>query len=81
MKSFVHARLNSNDMKLLENLRKQSGETVSELIKNGLRLLYAKAAKPFKKTALELCKSGVGKFSFRVNDLSTNKTHLEGYGK
>lgn len=81
MKNFVHARLNSNDMKLLADLRKKNGETVSELVKKGLRLLYARASKPFKKTALELCKTSVGKFSFRVSDLSTNKIHLEGYGK
>lgn len=78
MKNYVHARLNDEESKLLKELKEQTGETNSSLIKKGLKLVYQQKNK--RKTALELAGDSVGKFSGPY-DLSTNPKHMEGYGR
>lgn len=78
MKNYVHARLTDEESKLLKELKEQTGETNSSLIKKGLKLVYQQKNK--RKTALELAGDLVGKYS-GPSDLSTNPKHMEGYGR
>lgn len=80
MKNYVHARIDKEETSILRELKKATGESESALVKKGLRLVYEKEIKGAK-TALDVAGESVGKFSSRFTDLSTNKKHMEGYGK
>ena len=79
MKSYIHARLSPEDRALLEELKRMSGHTESELLRRGLRLVSRElAAQP---SALEAAGRSVGKFKSGPRDLATNRKHLEGFGE
>lgn len=80
MKNYVHARINDEERLLLKELKKVTGENESSLVKKGLRLIYQHEVRT-KKTALEVAGEAVGCLASGIRDLSTNKKHLEGYGK
>jgi hypothetical protein len=80
MKNYIHARLDREEQALLKELIKVTGETISALVKKGLRLVYQKEMKPAK-SALELAGDAVGCVASGIRDLSTNKKHLEGFGR
>lgn len=80
MKNYVHARLDREEQILLKELIKTTGETITALVKKGLRLLYQKEVKPTK-NALEAAGDAVGCFDSGIGDLSTNKKHMEGFGE
>ena len=80
MKDYIHARIGHEERMFLKELREVTGENESSLIKKGLRLVYQREVKE-KKSALELAKGVVGCFASGLRDLSTNKKHLEGYGR
>ena len=79
MKSYIHARLAKEDSALLEELKKATGESESQLVRRGLRLVRAAVAG--RRSALDLAGDSVGKFKKAPKDLSTNKKHLEGFGQ
>jgi hypothetical protein len=79
MKAYVHARLSKEERAILEELKKSTGQSESELIRRGLRLVFNEQ-KPTR-SALELAGKSVGKFKKGPKDLSTNKKHLEGFGQ
>jgi len=79
MKTYIHARLSKEDRAFLENLKKSTGCSESELVRRGLRLVL-QALKPTP-SALELSGHSVGKFKGGPKDLSTNRKHLEGFGE
>ena len=72
------ARLTPKERALLEELKKTTGLSESELVRQGLHLLWHEV-RP-KKSALELAGDSVGKFKTAPRDLSTNKKHLEASG-
>lgn len=80
MKNYIHARLDREEQALLKELLKATGETISALVKKGLRLVYQKEMKPAK-NALEAAGKYVGCISSGIGDLSYNKKHMSGYGK
>ena len=80
MQNYVHARLDREEVKLLKELKAVTKETASALVKRGLRLVYEKDVCQAK-TALERAGDLVGKYSSPFHDLSTNKKHMEGFGK
>lgn len=80
MKNYIHARLDHEEQTLLKELVKATGETISALVKKGLRLVYQKEVKPAK-NALEAAGDAVGCFASGIGDLSTNKKHMEGFGE
>lgn len=80
MKNYVHARLGPEERKILRELKKKTGETESNLVKTGLRLVYQKEVQT-RKSLLELAGDSVGKFSSPYTDLSTNPKHMEGFGE
>lgn len=79
MKKYVHARLSTKDRDLLEELKKATGQSESELIRLGLHLVF-KERHPAR-SALDLAGASAGKFRGGPPDLSTNKKHLEGFGE
>jgi hypothetical protein len=78
MKAYVHARLNKEERAVLEQLKKATGDSESDLLRRGLRLLLQEQRPA--RSALDLAGASVGKFRKGPNDLSTNKKHLEGFG-
>ncbi len=80
MKNYIHARLDREEATLLKQLVKATGETVSALVKKGLRLVYQKEVQSTK-SALDVAGDAVGCFASGVGDLSTNKKHMEGFGE
>ena len=79
MKSYVHARLSKEERNLLDELKKMTGKSESDLIRHGLELVL-KERRPAT-SALQLAGRSAGKFKKGPKDLSTNKKHLEGFGK
>lgn len=79
MKEIIQARLNKEEQDLLQELQATTGESVSDLIKKGLQLLYQEVgAGP---NALELAQGSIGRFTASVADFSLHKKHLRGYGE
>jgi hypothetical protein len=80
MKNYVHARLDPEEQALLKELVKTTGETISALVKKGLRLVYQQEVRSAK-SALDVAGKLVGSISSGIGDLSTNQKHLEGFGR
>ena len=79
MKPYIHARLSPEDREILEELKRVSGYTESEILRRGLRLVSRElAARP---SALELAGRSVGRFKTGPRDLATDRRHLEGFGE
>jgi len=78
MKTYIHARLSQEDRRILEKLKRSTGDSESELVRRGLRLVSQEVSQ--KQSALELAGASVGKFRKGPKDLATNKRHLEGFG-
>jgi hypothetical protein len=78
MKDYIHARLGKQDRALLEQLKKATGLSESELVRHGLHVL---ARETQRRSALELAGTSVGRFERGPRDLSTNREHLDGFGE
>lgn len=78
MKSYVHARLAEADRAILEDLKKDTGATESELVRRGLRLVSKEVGG--QRSALDVAGRSVGKFKRAPRDLARNKKHLRGFG-
>jgi hypothetical protein len=79
MKAYIHARLTIGDRALLDDLKKSTGYSESELLRTGLRLAHKELGR--KRSAIELAGSSAGKFKKGPRDLAANKRHLEGLGQ
>jgi hypothetical protein len=79
MKSDVHLRLDKDDRALLEELKKATGHSESELLRLGLHLVAKEQRR--KPSALDRAGRSVGRFKKGPKDLATNKKHLEGFGE
>lgn len=79
MKTYIHARLSKADRAALEELKKSTGRSESELVREGLRLIRRQLER--ERNALEIAGKSVGKFAGGPKDLSTNKEHLEEFGR
>ncbi|PYS33002.1 MAG: CopG family transcriptional regulator [Acidobacteria bacterium] len=79
VKTYIHARLSKEDRAILEDLKRSTGHSESELVRRGLRLVLAEVHP--KKSALELAGRSVGKFKKGPRDLATNKKHLAGFDR
>ncbi len=78
MTSYVHARLSADDRAVLEELKRLTGLSESEIVRRGLQLVARdEKARP---NALELAGQSVGRFR-GPHDLSQNREHLEGFGQ
>lgn len=79
MKSYIHARLAQEDSAVLKELKNATGESESQIVRRGLRLMREKLSG--QRSALDLAGTSVGKFKRAQKDLSINKRHLEGFGR
>ena len=79
MKTYIHARLSRQDRLVLEELKKSTGRTESEIVRRGLQLVAQEEGG--RRSALELAGRSVGRFKKGPRDLSTNRKHLEGFGE
>ena len=79
MKTYVHARLNPDDRRLLQELKQLTGRSDSELVREGLHM--ARAGLRLAPSALTLAGASAGKFAGGPKDLSTNQRHLDGFGR
>jgi len=79
MKAYIHARLTKDDRAILENLKKSTGDSESELVRRGLRLVQRELG--IKRSALDVAGRSVGKFNKGPVDLARNKKHLAGFGE
>jgi hypothetical protein len=79
VKPYVHARVGKEDRMLLDNLKRTTGRSESELLRRGLRLVAKELGEP--RSARELAGPSVGRFTRGPRDLSTNKKHLDGFGE
>jgi hypothetical protein len=79
MKAYIHARLDANDRVVLQQLKRATGRTESELIRRGLRLVAE--AEGRQRSALDVAGRSVGRFQKGPRDLSTNRKHLRGFGE
>jgi hypothetical protein len=79
MKRYVHARLGRDERRLLDELKKTTGQTESALVKQGLRLVHERASGG--RSALDTAGRLVGKYRGGPPDLSTNRKHLDDFGR
>jgi hypothetical protein len=79
MKAYIHARLSRQERAALEELKRATGRSESEIVRRGLHL----AAEEFahRRSALALAGSSAGRFKSGPRDLSTNNAHLDGFGR
>ena len=79
MKAYIHARLGEHDRAALDALKETTGQTESEILRRGLQLVAQEERG--RRSALELAGRSVGRFKKAPRDLSSNRTHLEGFGE
>jgi len=78
MKAYIHARLGPADRAALEELKRSTGVSESEIVRRGLQLVTAEERR--RRSALDLAGRSVGRFKKAPRDLSTNTKHLAGFG-
>lgn len=79
MKSYIHARLSKDDRAMLEDLKRSTGRSESELVRRGLHLVLKHLDRP--RSAAELAGRSVGRFRSGPRDLSANPKHLDEFGQ
>ena len=79
MKAYIHARLRRADRAVLDDLKKTTGQSESELVRRGLHLVSKELGR--RPSALEAAGPSVGRFKNGPRHLSTDKKHLEGFGE
>jgi len=79
MKVYVHARLTPRDRAILEDLKRSTGCSESELVRRGLQLVLRE--QDGRQSALDLAGTSVGRFRKGPRDLAANKSHLDDFGQ
>jgi hypothetical protein len=79
MKTYIHARLGADDRRILHELKRLTGRSESDLVRQGLRVVQAEVGG--KRSALDLAGASAGKFSGGPRDLSTDRRHLDDFGR
>jgi hypothetical protein len=79
MKGYIHARLRTEDRIRLEQLKRSTGRSESDLVRRGLQLVAQEQGQ--QRSALELAGRSAGRFKKGPGDLSTNRKQLEGFGE
>ena len=80
MKQYVHARLAPEERARLEDLKRLTGQSESALVKQGLRLVHEREVSA-RRSVLDLAGRLVGRFRGGPRDLSTNRKHLDDFGR
>ena len=71
----VHARLDDEAHAMLEEIRRRTGLSESEILRTGLEAVAERLLRPGRQRVV-----GVGKFDSGVRDLGSNERHLKGFG-
>ena len=79
MKTYIHARLARHDYLAIEALKKETGQSASQLVRRGLRLVLNEVGGG--RSALATAGRSAGKFKKGPKDLSTNEKRLRGFGE
>jgi hypothetical protein len=79
MKGYIHARLTKEDVAVLEELKAATGESESQLVRRGLRLVRDVVGRG--RSALDIARTSAGKFKTGPKDISTGKKHFDGFGR
>jgi hypothetical protein len=79
VKTYVHARLGEKERAVLENLKRATGRTESDIVREGLRLVAKEH--PAAQSALQAAGRSVGRFKKGPKDLSTSRDRLNGFGE
>jgi hypothetical protein len=79
VKRYIHARLGEAESAALEELKRVTGQSESEILRRGLKLVAAEERR--RRSALQLAGKSAGRFKRGPRDLSTNRKHLEGFGE
>lgn len=79
VKRVIHARLSPDDREVLDELKRATGLSDTELVRRGLRLVRRDLGET--RSALTVAGRSVGKFRSRTRDLATNPKHLDGFGR
>jgi hypothetical protein len=79
VKAYIHARLGKQDRAALDELKETTGQTESEIVRRGLELVAQEERSRL--SALALAGRSVGRFKKGPRDLSSNTTHLDGFGE
>ncbi|MGA3035712.1 MAG: ribbon-helix-helix protein, CopG family [Terracidiphilus sp.] len=75
MAAVVQTRLDEETKAALEQVARQQGKSVSDLLREGIRVVVKHhSASPRRKWI------GVGKYDSGIPDLSTNPKYMEGFG-
>lgn len=78
MKPYIHARLGEADRAALEKLKRTTGQSESEIVRRGLRLVARE--EQGRRSALDVAGRSAGRFKKGPRDLSANRKHLDGFG-
>ena len=76
VRATIQARLDSRSQELLAALIRELGWSPSQVVREGLRMLGASRLRRRRKGII-----GLGKFASGIPDLSTNKKHLQDFGR
>jgi hypothetical protein len=79
MKDYIHARLGKDERATLEQLKRSTGRSESEILRRGLQLVAEEHGR--RRSALDVAGRSVGRFKKGPKDLSTNRKRLEGFGE
>lgn len=80
MKPYVHARLGPDERRQLEALKRVTGEGETTLVKEGLHLVHEREVRG-RRSVLYVAGRTVGKHRGGAKDLSTNRNHLDDFGR
>lgn len=78
-KTVIHARLDATDRSLVAAIKRATGWSDTEVVRRGLRLVHAEVGKV--RSALDVAASSAGRFTGGPKTLSTDVSHLEGFGR
>jgi len=76
VKKTVQARLDEESYRSLRRLARRLGETPSEIVRRGIRLVESIHGGRGRLGVI-----GMGRFESGVKDLGSNKDHLKGFGQ
>ncbi len=76
MRTSVQARLDPESQAALDGLVRRLGWSPSEVVREGIRLVDKRHAKPPRRKLI-----GVGEVDSGITDLATNKKYMEDFGK
>ena len=76
MPRIIHARIDAETARLINELSRRYGWNDSEIVREGIKALNVMASPSRKRKII-----GLGQFRSGIKDLGSNKAHLKGFGR